>query len=161
MTFPEKLKKGDLVRVVAPASSLGIISEENREIANRRFGEMGLRLSFGEHAEEMDEFHSSSIESRVADLHAAFADPEVKAIFPVIGGFNSNQLLRYLDWDLIRSNPKILCGYSFVLFCKKTLITDGSSDFLQIEQSTVRGFLVVQTSSSGLFIFNFKVPRNK
>ena len=112
MTFPEKLKKGDLVRVVAPASSLGIISEENREIANRRFGEMGLRLSFGEHAEEMDEFHSSSIESRVADLHAAFADPEVKAIFPVIGGFNSNQLLRYLDWDLIRSNPKILCGYS-------------------------------------------------
>ncbi len=112
MTFPEKLKKGDLVRVVAPASSLGIISKENRNIANRRFEEMGLRLSFGEHVEEMDDFHSSSIESRVADLHAAFADPEVKMVMPVIGGFNSNQLLQYLDWDLIRNNPKILCGYS-------------------------------------------------
>lgn len=103
---------GDLVRVVAPACSFGIISKENREIANRRFGEMGLRLSFGEHVEEMDGFRSSSIESRVADLHAAFADSEVKMIMPVIGGFNSNQLLRYLDWDLIRKNPKILCGYS-------------------------------------------------
>ena len=110
--FPEKLKKGDLVRIVAPACSLGIISEENRTVANRRFEEMGLRLSFGEHAEEMDDFHSSSIKSRVADLHAAFADPEVKMIMPVIGGFNSNQLLRYLDWDLIRNNPKVLCGYS-------------------------------------------------
>lgn len=112
MTFPEKLKKGDLVRIVAPASSLGIISKENRETANRRFEEIGLRLSFGEHVEEMNDFHSSSIESRVADLHAAFADPDVKMVMPVIGGFNSNQLLRYLDWDLIRKNPKILCGYS-------------------------------------------------
>ena len=112
MIFPEKLKKGDLVRVIAPACSLGIISAENRTIANRRFEEMGLRLSFGEHVEEMDDFRSSSIESRVADLHAAFIDPEVKAIIPAIGGFNSNQLLRYLDWDLIRKNPKIICGYS-------------------------------------------------
>ena len=112
MIFPEKLKKGDLVRVIAPACSLGIISAENRTLANRRFEEMGLRLSFGEHVEEMDDFRSSSIESRVADLHAAFIDPEVKAIIPAIGGFNSNQLLRYLDWDLIRKNPKIICGYS-------------------------------------------------
>lgn len=129
MIFPEKLKKGDLVRVVAPASSLGIISKENREIANRRFEEMGLRLSFGEHVEEMDDFRSSSIESRVADLHAAFADPEVKAVIPVIGGFNSNQLLRYIDWELIRNNPKILCGYSDItalndaIYAKTGLVT--------------------------------------
>lgn len=127
--FPEKLKKGDLVRVVAPACSLGIISTENRIIANRRFEEMGLRLSFGEHALEMDDFNSSSIESRVADLHAAFSDTDVKMIMPVIGGFNSNQLLRYLDWDLIRSNPKIVCGYSDItalndaIFAKTGLVT--------------------------------------
>jgi muramoyltetrapeptide carboxypeptidase LdcA involved in peptidoglycan recycling len=123
MTFPEKLKKGDLVRVVAPASSLGIISEENRKIANQRFEEIGLRLSFGEHVEEMNDFHSSSIESRVADLHAAFADPEVKMIMPVIGGFNSNQLLQYLDWELIRNNPKILCGYSDITALNDAIYT--------------------------------------
>lgn len=112
MIIPEKLKKGDLARIIAPACSLGIISKENREIANKRFEEMGLRISFGKHVEEIDEFNSSNIESRIEDLHDAFADPEVKAIFPVVGGFNSNQLLRYIDWDLIRNHPKVFCGYS-------------------------------------------------
>jgi len=73
---------------------------------------MGLRVSFGKHVEEIDAFNSSSIESRVEDLHTAFADPEVKAIFPVIGGYNSNQLLRYINWELVRNHPKIFCGYS-------------------------------------------------
>ncbi len=110
--FPKKLEKGDVVRVVAPACSLGIITPENRKIADERFASLGLRLSFGRHVEEMNEFHSSSITSRIDDLHAAFADPEVKAVFAVIGGFNSNQLLRSIDWDIIRNNPKIFCGYS-------------------------------------------------
>lgn len=110
--FPQKLKKGDVVQVVALASSLGIISQENREIANRRFAEMGLKVISGKHVEEMDEFNSSSIESRIEDLHDAFKNPEVKAVFSVIGGFNCNQLLKYINWDLIKNNPKIFCGYS-------------------------------------------------
>lgn len=48
---------------------------------------------------------SSSIRSRVADIHEAFNDSSVKAILTVIGGFNSNQLLPYLDYDLISENP--------------------------------------------------------
>lgn len=110
--FPEKLKAGDEVRVIAPARSLSIISSTNREIANQRFADLGLKLSFGKHVEETDIFNSSSIESRIEDLHNAFRDKSVKAVFAVIGGFNSNHLLRYLDWDLIRQNPKIFCGYS-------------------------------------------------
>ncbi len=73
---------------------------------------MGLRLSFGEHVDEDDEFRSGSIASRVADLHAAFADPEVAAILTAIGGFNSNELLPHLNWELIAANPTVLCGYS-------------------------------------------------
>lgn len=110
--FSPKLKAGDTVQVIAPASSLGIISQKNREIANRRFEKMGLKVTFGKHIEEMDEFNSSSIESRVEDLHDAFKNPEVKAIFAVIGGFSCNQLLKYIDWELIKNNPKIFCGYS-------------------------------------------------
>ena len=60
----------------------------------------------------MDSFSSSSVESRAADLHEAFADPDVKAVMACIGGFNVNQILPYIDYDLIRANPKILCGYS-------------------------------------------------
>lgn len=111
-TFPQKLKKGDKVRIIAPSRSMAIISEESKKNASQRFKDLGLELSFGKHIEESDEFVSSSIESRIEDLHNAFCDPEIKAIFTVIGGFNSNQLLKYIDWNLVKNNPKILCGYS-------------------------------------------------
>ena len=110
--IPAKLKTGDEIRVVSPSMSLAIISLEIREIANRRLEEMGFKVTIGKHAEEIDEFSSSSIESRVEDLHEAFADPNVKGILTTIGGYNCNQLLRYLDYDLIKANPKIICGYS-------------------------------------------------
>lgn len=110
--IPPKLKSGDTIRVIAPARSLGIISPENRKIAQQRFADIGLHLTFGRHVEEMDQFRSSSIESRIEDLHDAFRDPTVQGIAAVIGGFNSNQLLRSIDWELIRRNPKVFWGYS-------------------------------------------------
>lgn len=69
-------------------------------------------MSFSEHYLESDMLSSSSIKSRVADLHAAFADDSVDAILATIGGFNSNELLSYIDYDLIAKHPKIICGYS-------------------------------------------------
>ena len=110
--YPAKLKNGDEVRVITPSRSMSIIGQETREIADQRFKDLGLKLSFGKYIDETDAFNSSSIASRIEDLHDAFADSNVSAIISVIGGFNSNQLLGYLDWDLIKNNPKILCGYS-------------------------------------------------
>jgi muramoyltetrapeptide carboxypeptidase LdcA involved in peptidoglycan recycling len=110
--YPQKLNKGDTVRVVSPARSLGIITQESRTIAQARFEELGLLLTFGEHVEENNDFNSSAIESRVADLHNAFLEKNVKAVITVIGGFNSNQLLDYIDWEVIKNNPKIFCGFS-------------------------------------------------
>lgn len=112
MIIPEKLKKGDEIRVIAPARSLSMIDEETRSVANKHFEEMGLRITFSKNCEITDEFISSAIEERISDLHEAFLDKNVKGILTVIGGYNSNQLLNYIDYDLIRSNPKILCGYS-------------------------------------------------
>ena len=110
--FPEKLLPGDEVHVIAPSTSFHIISAGVREVALRNLAALNLRVTYGEHCEESDEFDSSSVASRVADIHAAFADPKVKGILTAIGGYNSNQLLRYLDYDLIKANPKILCGFS-------------------------------------------------
>ena len=121
--YPAKLKAGDEVRIIAPSRSLAIISEEVRRIANKRFSDLGLKISFGKHVEEKDEFLSSSIESRIEDLHDAFQDKNVKAIITVIGGFNSNQLLRYIDWNLIRNNPKIFCGYSDITALSNAIFT--------------------------------------
>lgn len=58
----------------------------------------------------------------MADLHAAFADPEVAGILTVIGGFNSNELLPHLDWDLIRTHPKVFCGYSDITALQNAIL---------------------------------------
>ncbi len=121
--IPPKLKKGDEIRVISPSRSLALISKENRQIAQNRFKELGVKVSFSKNAEEKDEFISSTIKSRVDDLHDAFADKNVKAIFTTIGGFNSNQVLKYLDYDLIHENPKIVCGYSDVTALSNAIYT--------------------------------------
>ena len=110
--FPSKLKPGDEVRVIAPAMSLKTISQDNINIATKALESLGLKVTFGEHVNEKDVFDSSSIQSRIEDLHDAFHDKNVKAIFPVRGGSNSNQLVSSIDYDLIKRNPKILCGFS-------------------------------------------------
>ena len=107
--FPEKLKKGDEIRVISPSRSMKLISQESRDIAINNLKEIGFNVTFSKHAEESDEFISSSIESRISDLHEAFSDKNVKGILTTIGGFNSNQLLNYIDYKLIKSNPKVFC----------------------------------------------------
>lgn len=120
---PGALRPGDEVRVVAPARSRTLVLEHDQTaLIERRFGDLGLRLSYGEHVDEMDDFHSSSIASRVADLHAAFADPAVRGILTVIGGFNSNELLPFLDWELIARNPKVFCGYSDITALQNAIL---------------------------------------
>jgi len=112
MIIPNKLKQGDEIRIIAPARSLSLLSEENKNLAKEKLESIGLKVTFSKNCQESDMFMSSSIQSRIDDIHEAFADKNVKAILTVIGGFNSNQLLQYLDYELIKNNPKILCGYS-------------------------------------------------
>ena len=133
--IPKKLKLGDEIRIVSPSSSLAIVSRENREFARKKLSEMGFKVSFSKHSEEIDEFNSSSAESRINDLHEAFADKNVKGILTAIGGFNVNQILKYLDYDLIRNNPKVLCGFSDItalsnaIFSKTGLVTYSGPHF--------------------------------
>ncbi len=127
--IPNKLKIGDEIRIIAPSRSMGIISEETKQEANKNLEKMGFKISFGKNIEKIDSFASSSIEERLSDLHDAFEDKNVKGIITVIGGFNSNQLLKYINYDLIKNNPKVLCGYSDItalsnaIYAKTGLVT--------------------------------------
>jgi muramoyltetrapeptide carboxypeptidase len=133
--IPNKLKNGDEIRVIAPSSSMSIVAEEQVAFAKQRLESLGFTVSFGKHVYEIDEFSSSSIESRLEDLHEAFADSNVKAILTTLGGFNCNQLLKYIDYDLIKRNPKILCGYSDItalsnaIFAKTGLVSYSGPHF--------------------------------
>ncbi len=112
MVVPAKLRQGDEVRVIAPSTSHSILSQENVELSTYRLEQLGLKLTFGKHINEANSLLTSSIESRIEDLHEAFRDENVKAILTSIGGYQANQLLSYIDYELIRNNPKIFCGYS-------------------------------------------------
>ena len=113
VTIPPKLKPDDTIQVIAPSQSGAVISQATRAQALYVFQDLlKLKVTFGKHIEERDLLRTSSRKCRLADLHAAFADPDVKAIFTMIGGFSTNQLYDHIDYDLISQNPKILCGYS-------------------------------------------------
>lgn len=124
-----KLKLGDEIRVVAPSRSQAIIWEYAHHHAMHFWKNSGFNLTFSKNCRELDKYQSSSITSRVEDLHEAFQDPNVKMIITSVGGFNANQLLPYLDYDLIAKNPKIFCGYSDItillnaIYAKTGLVT--------------------------------------
>lgn len=129
--IPPKLKVGDGVRIIAPARSLASpwINEELKDIAIKRFEALGLTVSFSKHVNEFNTFYSSSIQNRVFDLEEAFTDNSIQLIITVTGGFNSNQLLRYINYNLIKDHPKILCGFSDItalsnaIYAKTELVT--------------------------------------
>jgi len=121
--IPRKLEQGADVRVIAPSRSLAIIAPEVRDEADRKLAGLGLKLSFGEHVTICDDFSSAPVPDRLADLHAAFADPGVAGILTVIGGFNSNQLLTGIDYELVAAHPKPLCGFSDITALANALYT--------------------------------------
>nr|WP_314900013.1 LD-carboxypeptidase [uncultured Deefgea sp.] len=131
----EKLQRGDKVCVIAPSRSLSIVSQQVIELATARLNEMGLEVCFSKNCRQIDEFNSSSIAARIEDLHAAFSDKTVNGILTAIGGHNSIQLLNKIDYNIIKSNPKILCGFSDItalsntIYAKTQLITYSGPHF--------------------------------
>lgn len=146
------LKKGDTVRVITPASSLALpwIGSDLKQLAQQRLEALGLTVTFGKYVNESDLFYSTTVEHRIEDLHDAFADSSVKLILSVIGGYNSNQLLQYIDYDRIKNNPKRLCGFSDItalanaIYAQTGLVTYSGPHFFNFGQK--KGFDYTQDS---------------
>lgn len=125
----DKLNIGDEIRVIAPSRSLSVIKQNVFDKALKYLVDNGFVVSFSKNSREIDETNSSSIQSRIEDLHEAFLDKNVKAILTCIGGFNVNQILGYIDYSIIKNNPKILCGFSDItallnaIYAKTGLVT--------------------------------------
>ncbi len=121
--LPPRLRAGDQLRVIAPSLSMGLIApDQPAQSARRLEKEYGVTVTYGEHVWKDGPLGTATIEERVADLHAAFADPDVAGILTVIGGFNVNQLLPYLDYDLIAAHPTMLSGFSDITALQHALL---------------------------------------
>ena len=115
MIKPEYLKKGDKVAVVS--LSWGGLGEEGLihkyYIAKERLEkEYGLNVVTMPNTLKGSDFIYNHPEARAKDLMDAFKDPTIKAIICAIGGSDTIRLLPYIDYDVIKNNPKIFMGYS-------------------------------------------------
>lgn len=135
LMFGCKLNSGDPIRVIAPSRSLKVVRQDVYDKALEFLTNKGFKITFSHNSLEIDESDSSSVESRVYDLNEAFSNKNVKAIISCIGGFNVNQILEYVDYSIIKSNPKIICGFSDItallnaIYTKTGLVTYHGPNF--------------------------------
>jgi len=108
---PPKLNQGDTVGLITPASPLFEAHQVIIE-AIEKMNNLGYKVKLGKHVYKKWGYLAGSDEERLEDIHMMFADQEVKAIIAIRGGYGTGRLLKHLNYDLIRNNPKIIHGYS-------------------------------------------------
>ncbi len=107
--YPPALQPGDTILFIAPAKYL---DEHRNTLAKQRLEELGFQVRFPKNLFRKHGYLAGSDDQRAAELMAAFADPEVDAIFPGTGGYGTTRIVDKLDYDAIRRHPKILVGFS-------------------------------------------------
>jgi len=147
---PAKLKPGDTVAFSAPAGIL--YDRSDFEKMEKVMDEFGLNVQFGEFVRERFGYFSGTDYQRALDLNRFFVDSSVNAIVAVRGGWGCARILPHLDFERIRENPKIVCGFSDVttlhlaLLKKCGLVTfhgpNGSSDWTEFTKMNFKQVLM-------------------
>lgn len=106
---PKKLKKGDTIAIIAPA---GVVEAEKIISSVKYFEHNGYKVKLGKYIFEKNNNIAGTDEHRLEDLITAFQDSTINAIVCARGGYGSLRLIKSIDYNTIRINPKIFCGYS-------------------------------------------------
>jgi len=109
---PGLLQEGDVVGIAAPANPFYPAMEDYLKLGCDAIISLGLQVKMGRHALMQSNHIAIPAKQRADDLNELFTDPDVKAIFCLSGGANTNAVLPLLDWDTITQNPKIIMGFS-------------------------------------------------
>jgi len=138
-----KLKQNATIGIIAPAGS--IKDKVNIERAKDYFQGLGYKVVYGQHLFGKNKYMSGSDEERLSDLYWAFENKEIDAIICARGGYGCLRLINKIDYEKIRNNKKLFCGYSDItvlscMFFKRAgLITYSgpmaNGDFGNIPQS--------------------------
>jgi muramoyltetrapeptide carboxypeptidase len=121
--YPERLKKGDKIAIISPAS---VVKPEYIDGAAELLRRNGLVPVIMPHAKgPAAGSYASSVEHRVADFRQAWSDPEVKALLCARGGYGCVHLLPHLDAEFLRTSPKWLIGFSDVSALHAMLLNAG------------------------------------
>lgn len=107
------LKPGAVVAVISPAAPTQD-AEQTFQAGLHYLEAQGYRPKLMPNARNKQAYLAGSDQERLADLHAAFADPEVEGILCARGGYGCMRLLPQVDFGLIAQNPKVFIGFSDV-----------------------------------------------
>ncbi len=108
--FPKALQPGMTIGIVTPSSPGGGLADTDWGVEIVKA--LGFQAKVFPHVGESTRYLAGPDEHRAADLNAAFADTSVDGIFCLHGGYGASRILPLLDYETIRKNPKVLCGYS-------------------------------------------------
>ena len=122
MAIPQRLQRGDTVGIVTLGSPLAAnrITEGIRMLQS-----MGFKVVVGEHVYSADGFLAATPQQRASDFMKMFKDPAVKWILPARGGVGVASILPFLDFNVIKQNPKIVSGYSDITVLLNVLFEYG------------------------------------
>jgi len=138
MILAERLKKGDMIGVVAPSDPVIGKSIEEIKRAKEIIETFGFKVKFSKHLFSNTNGYSASPQEKAQDINEMFLDKEIKMIWCAKGGENSNTTFEFLDYEKIKQNPKIICGYSDitsitnVIHAKTGLVTFNGTNFKTI-----------------------------
>ena len=138
MIIPRKLERGDTIGVVAPSDP--IIGKNIEEIMRAReiLEKDGFKVKFSKNLFSNTCGYSATAKEKAEDINGMFQDKDVKMVWCAKGGNNSNSVFEYLDYNVIKNNPKIVCGYSDItsltnmIFSKTGLVTFSGTNFKTI-----------------------------
>ena len=106
---PAALKRGDLVALFNPS---GFADDALIQRATANLERQGFRVMHSVHLRASRGNTAGTVGQRLTDLHALFANREVRALWAARGGSGTAQLLPYIDYALVAQNPKVVIGYS-------------------------------------------------
>ena len=113
MLRPKRLKPGDRVAAISLSWGGPGTFPYRYEAGKRQFErEFGVHVVETRHALRDADWLAKNPQARAEDLMEAFSDPSVSGVISTIGGDDSIRLLRHIDLDVIKSNPKVFLGYS-------------------------------------------------
>lgn len=143
MIKPSKLKLGDTIGVVAPSDPIMDKSIDEINTAKQMIEDAGFKVRFSKNMFLRTNIYSSTAKEKAKDINDMFADKEIKMIWCAKGGENSNSLFEYLDYEMIKENPKIICGYSDI-----TSITNIISEKSELVSFSGTNFKTIATDET-------------
>jgi muramoyltetrapeptide carboxypeptidase len=111
---PNALKEGDTIGIISPSFPALARYGHRLERARAALEKLGLHVVLAPNALESEGFVAGDARKRAEDFNWCFSNPEVHGIMAAIGGLNSNAMLPFCDFQVVRNNPKVFVGYSDV-----------------------------------------------